>query len=705
MTLVALASLGSTYERINRGVHRKAASLVGVPSIIRHLGLWYAGNSPAAAPAETSPPDPAGPFPSTPPGSREQAFVDYLAALSSIIGDETSKSIHFDRKDPTRPAADELRSELPAVDDVRSGTIVMFRFWWHGMRATIRIEYRTEYVMVTSIIDLSIRPDPRYETFKDDPQQSARIRLRRISALFNHKPAEDDPAAPGQPGAELAGCESVDPGEVDHCDTAQFLQYRIWKLFEDSVLDAPKDGEGILGTNLGQVFADFRGIVTGSTAGERGNETGAPEDRIFVHQFREPFKNEPLEQRTRKLEHRSPPAGWHRDSLKRLWPVIECEDYLHEHEFTVSGFLNGRALFLTALGPKPPDGFQCGWAWTPVCNFIHSFTDDEWQLGRLIDRIKYLGTLRLAATVQIEQLLKAGAQVNHLTGSIAQADRMVQDELKLRTAASAAGATAAPTPASVKGKSSTPDSGASEQPAGRGERDSGTSPEKTEEESAGKPRPPRNADEAVDQVRIAYRKLNDEVSGDIVHRLERAEYYIAQFEKTASALRVRRIEGFQQYNEMVSRRMSGIFGYISLMRIRMRDVDARMSALARAYASLKTVETTDNIKSLVKSMKDQDKKIEQIQEFGEIALIGVLIPYYLGVALFHYTFHLEGAAALQAWRILLSLFAAVVIYRSVRRHWMEREDNTFGLIGLAFTIHLLFLWFALPALLPHAPDP
>ena len=185
---------------------------------------------------------------------------------------------------------------------------------------------------------------------------------------------------------------------------------------------------------------------------------------------------------------------------------------------------------------------------------------------------------------------------------------------------------------------------------------------------------PETADSAMEGIRAAYTKLNKDFSRDALFRLERVEHYVDQFMTGAAALRVKRIEGFQKYDEMVARRMSGLFGYVRLLRSRMADVDTRLSALSRAYASLKAVETTKDIRSLVGSMDDQDRKIEQIQEFGEIALIGFLIPYYVGAALLHYAFHVEGPTATLYWQAVLSFFALIVIARSLLR--MRREGQT-----------------------------
>lgn len=602
MPLEPLNALGSTYDSINAGVHRRTASMVGVPSVVRHVGFWATDESAK---------------------DRGGAFSKYVENLVAILKAGDGSTIALD-------AADLPRCDSAA--EIRSGTIHLVRFWWRGMQAAIRIEFRAEYVMVTSILDLSIVPHAGYAaTGKDDPQAEAQTRLESLADLF-----DADPPAPIQapPESEAQGSsppETVRSYRSEHFEIARFLHCDLWAQFEREVLNADHEGQAILGRNLGQVFADFRGVVTGSTAGSKDN-------RLQL-EFRRPFKLQPRGQRNRPLQHKSPPSGWARDALRRLWPLIEPHEYLRDHEFTVSGFLNGRALFATALGPKMSDETRTNWdacnqwQWTPVCNVIHAYTDDEWQLGRLVDRIMNLGTLRLAATVEIERLLDVGTKVDELTDAIHDADQAIQDEVEHRKSSNAG-------------------------------------------QLAG-------ADQAMVNVRNALRDINTAVSNDIFYRLERAEYYIDQFTKGAGSLRVKRIEGFQKYDEIVARRMSTLFGYVRLLRTRMLDVDARMSALSRAYAALKTVKT--------------DEEIEKIQEFGEIALIGVLIPYYLGVGLLYYAFGLHGAPAVLPWQILISFFSAVVMIRIMwRTHKVGLKPNAVG-IFLFFAVYLLLTWLVVPA--------
>ena len=66
----------------------------------------------------------------------------------------------------------------------------------------------------------------------------------------------------------------------------------------------------------------------------------------------------------------------------------------------------------------------------PIRYYLHTYTDDEWQLGQLIDRINTLGTLRLAATMEIGRLKAVGSLVETLAFEIEDATEFIMVALK-----------------------------------------------------------------------------------------------------------------------------------------------------------------------------------------------------------------------------------------------------------------------------------
>jgi hypothetical protein len=612
MTLKALSSLG-TYDEINRGAHRKAVSIIGVPSLVRHLGFWNVGISsgqPTALSHEI----------------RASNYEKYVKDLVGVLEGSAGADVYLDR-------GALFQSDV----DIDTGTVSLIRFWWHGMRATVRLEFHTEYITLASILDLSVKPHPDYSAAAGtaDPQRELRERLLLLQDLFEKEPRNR---------------------RQDYASISRLLQYEIWKKFEEDILDRAVAGKPILETTLGQVFVDLRAIVTGSTMTKgqaqpagRAKEQGWTRSKTVPQALRRPFSHAMPRKRTGRKEYRAPGSKWARDSLRRLWPLIESERYLQNFEFSVSGVFGGRALLVTALGPRPPALIMRERPWQPVCYFVHAYTDDEWQIGRLIDRINTLASLRLAAVMEIGSLNKAGAMVECLAKRIQDANRAIEDAI---------------------------------------------------EESNDKDKQPDWCDKAEQEMHAVTEDLqaiNGLVSGNILRRLERSQYYVEQFQKDSKALRARRIEGFQLYSEFVNRRMGSSFGYIQYLRTRMDSINAGMSALARSYSALKIASVTVSMEGLIRSMTKQDAEIEKIQDFGEVALIGFLIPYYVGTVLLEHVFPPQSRLFGLFWPVLISLFVTWVLIRNKQKQGDDPWKGRRNFVRWIFVGYLIVIWAAYAA--------
>ena len=102
-----------------------------------------------------------------------------------------------------------------------------------------------------------------------------------------------------------------------------------------------------------------------------------------------------------------------RPLIRQLWPIIECLQGEHsaapglrDFEVTASMFLESRAIYASSLGhPKtPPSGSPSR---VPVVYSLVVCFDDPWQLGRLLDTIHSMGTLRLAALRDVDKISRA----------------------------------------------------------------------------------------------------------------------------------------------------------------------------------------------------------------------------------------------------------------------------------------------------------
>jgi hypothetical protein len=621
VSLIKLETAASSYEDINGGAHRKAASLVGVPALVRQIGFW---STPIGSEADQV-------EPVMGDGARDEKFEAYVASLHHHISSGASPEITFD--------VDEDHDGIYNSDaDVRSGRLSIIWFRWQGLRAVIRIEYHGEFVTLTSILDLSIEPKP-FTAVEGRENQQVHLRniMRKLKRLFDDKVAESRSYLP-----------------------IAFHQNLVWRDFESEVLIFKKAPGLSPSAAFGPVFADFRGMITGSTIGSPDNPLHSASD----HVLQEPFRDCVRRPRTDYLD--PPPAvsRWRKESLRRLWPLFESEAYLREFEFTASAFLDGRVIYVSALGPKPSEPLDPGWEWTPVYYYLHSSNTDPWQMGRLVDRIHTLGSFRLASTIGINLLNRAGAFVDELREALNLASRSIQLEMRRL---------------------------------GR-DVECWDPPSAAEE---GKPAADEvipSPDEAMAAVEDSYKAMDSRFSRGFRHRLERAQYYIDRFQQEARTLRAKRIEGFQLYDEFVLRRMGGLFRYVALLSNRMSDIDARQRTLGRAYAALKTGEVTCRIDR-------QNKQIKTIQDFGEAALIGILLPYYAGTMMIEQVLDFEnGAEPRWIWPIWMSFFAGLVLLRMFTRRETDREERRrLAKLAIFFSSYILAVWICY-AVSPSLPS-
>ena len=624
MALPKLKSRGS-YEDINGGAHRTAASIVGMPSLVRNLGIWdirrdegdetgrdgIAEGSPGSESSALEKPE-------GKEAARNQKrrtdYRDYIDDLKALI---SGRKNHLAEEPNGMP--------LGTYDQADSGAATLLRFRWHGMLTTIRLEYHTEYITLTSIIDLSIAAAGKCAgKLPDCPHYYVSAKIGAFSELFER----------GRIGHRL-----------EHKEISDYLQLVIWDQFEREVLDAPREGRRILGRKFGEVFLDSRGIVTGT----RSLDTKGKGKHALRAAFSYP---EPRPRMRDDMRHDAPDAKWGSNTIQRLWPFIECEREIAEFEYTVTGFLKGRVLFVTALGPQPARDAEEADSETPavpIRYFLHAWPDDEWQLGRLVDRINALGTMRLAATMEIGELRVAGGRMDDLAETIKQAATAIQTALKAEA-------------------------------------------EDSEDVSSSEV---RKATALMGDIRKGYKAISARLATDIWHRLERSQYYFEQFQKECGGLREQRVEGFQTYSEFVTRRMNSIFGYLAYLRTRMESIDSANSSLERQYSWLKVATVTGEIRRVVERLTEQDGEIEKIQEFGEFALIGALIPYYLATAITA-TLALTGLAAGATWFgvilgcVIIGLVRIARQKRKIRRLPAGADDMKRAALNRLWWANLIF---------------
>lgn len=605
-----LEPIGS-YDTINGGAHRKAASIVGAPSLIRHVALWDV--------ADDLSPDEVCECERTETNwarlsksaqkeiARKVAYNKYVETLRDWIAAKNNSECWISEIYPPRTEK--------AADDGSAVNIV--RFFWRGLYTFIRVEFHSEYITISSVIDCSVK---RREHNKKKSSSHIGLdianKMENLANNFNRNSLSQS---------------SSDISFLQH-DALLHLENEVWN--RGSGKTCPQ-----IGTRMGKVFGDFRGILTGSASVGAGTE--------ILHSFSKIFEANVPRQRRESIGtvREWPSTSWTRPMLDRLWPLIEPTPLSH-HEFSISRFLDGNVLFVTAGGPAPGEDspqLEGGNSprrprWQPVYYFIHSFTDDAWQLGRLVDRINTMGTLRLATTIDVDGLRAAAHTIEELSDDIEDATNQIAAEMRLSLDHQPIAQSEANQEADVEGAHSP-----------------------LSEE--------RSADGWVSYIQERLNGINSkEVSGDIIYRLGRAQYYVERFNIESQALRIKRIEGFQPYDEYVTRRMSPLFEFIRLLKGLMDDIYGDQSRLLSHYSSLKIAQAAQRI-------RDHQAEIRKIQDFGEVALILFLIPYYLGTVLFEHVFHIEKLFEKQdIWIPRLWLFLIIIPAVSVLLWKRRRKD-------------------------------
>ncbi|MEA3017527.1 MAG: hypothetical protein QOI38_2249 [Sphingomonadales bacterium] len=255
------------------------------------------------------------------------------------------------------------------------------------------------------------------------------------------------------------------------------------------------------------------------------------------------------------------------EKFDSLWAFVTCA-MPASTEFTLSRFLDDRAFYATALGYQPdilarPHN-------DPLYYLLYEDTLNPWQLGRLIYRVHRAGTVRIAAIMHFDALRSATETLARVEGNLEQATWEM----------------------SKFG-------------------DSAKNPELRK----------RLLDQQV-LVEADLSKLSElKLDGTLEARIERSRYYVRQFERVSGALRIKRVVGFQPYDEFVTQRMGPVFESIdSLGRAFERVRHDRAALVGR-------IQTLDSLR--------HEQLIAEAQRIADIALSCALGPYYVGYIIAH----------------------------------------------------------------------
>ena len=526
------------------GVHRPTPPPIGFPALIRHLCLWEVAERTEAA--------------------RVLAITNYIKQLAEIIRSSQAVTKIVD-------------VEAVSVREHTRGQAVTFKFYWHHVFSTVRIHVHTEYISLESIIDFSIFPDgdehvDQVQLLKTDPEYCY------ISTALKKF--------------------LVHAGNYNPERSSAFLYSRIWYKFFNSILDAretgtlgavpsqPRPGR-ILQSKLGELLGDFRGVILGEPASSL---------RSAKINLSRPFRLKP-HARGQNHNYLTPPSDWRSNRLRSLRAVLQVDQALAEYEFTASAFLDGRVLYISALGPpQDPDAHaqsrRHGSA-PPVCFVVNAALDDPWDIGRFIETITRLGTLRMSAVFQLDELHRANADLSTVGTKM----RNLSSELLSLSS-------------SVDLQSTI-------------SRDA--LPERI-----------RALGTEFAEIRAQKLAIDKPFHRSLEYRLRRNLYYLNSFRRLLPLTSEQPVDGFQQYSAFVQRRLGESFEYMGTLTSKLAEVSRDEGDLAEAHAQLQMMNLTVEIRTIgdatrsnTEAIQTEEDDIQQIQAFGEDVLILVLVPYYL----------------------------------------------------------------------------
>jgi hypothetical protein len=288
-----------------------------------------------------------------------------------------------------------------------------------------------------------------------------------------------------------------------------------------------------------RIFADFRAIILSEKAVE------LPPTMNFFFQGSE-F------------------PSWGVDARKKLFPLVNAHKIrrLREYECSVCYMLDGRAMYMSALAPQLPDSSDDERIPLECIVYAHQHVPinakrasvNKWELGRLVNQLHRLGTLRLAALKDVKLLRDARRPLGQLELIMENArESAARDEKNVMTL----------------------------------------------------------IQEAHKMLNTIYSDFVKKACCELSYRIDKSRFYIGQLRPNVKFLRITRLEGYQPYDQFVERRLGGEFDFIDGLGRRYERAANNISMLDQNYLAIETRQVDEDTKKI-------DSGISNIQEWGNL---------------------------------------------------------------------------------------
>lgn len=441
------------------------------------------------------------------------------------------------------------------IEDTRRNRYELFSISavYKGAPMQLRAELHSEYFTLTTIAEFHRIPG---ESSNFLLQNNITQRLEKIDQCacrrwsetknFMKEPNEDD----------RCFSESLKIDRRTISDHSKYFYNDFWEEFEAEIVKRAQDmplstmpaatlrdlavrGEApdlqklekpILFRNIGDMIADFRFMtLRTSKVGLASDSPSAILEKPFMARYRSPLPVLPGEI-----------YGNAASTLliESFLPLLEGAERLRRDnkidggnpEYVACQMLDGRAVYISSLSNNinqvaTPEPLR----FLLFVNSLH-----RWQIGRLIERITYLGTLRLAAIKDLDHIEAANEVLRSVESKL--------NQLNTRSEV---------------------------------HHDSETHKQRIEQ--------------LRESVRDADRLDGKWCDGGLAYRIERSRYYSKTFSEWVDGLRVDRIEGFQRYDEFVNRRMGATWDFVDRLGVRLDRINQKFDSITLASQFRTTV--------------------------------------------------------------------------------------------------------------------
>ncbi len=305
----------------------------------------------------------------------------------------------------TRPKLIELSLTEKSV---RHGLFSLRRSYG-GVNLIVRATLHQEYFTLMFAVDFA------RELEVGEPQKKIRSAQTHIFALQGLVCAHHASSA-GEQFYKLPDKDEEKLSNTQHHMIASMTDW-IEELCRSAFVK--RDGEpDVHLETCGQIFADIIGIIFGLTLGSTKN---------------------PPENHLRPTGKPAVPAGMRAripalvrgddfdkaDALKlvdAVWPVVgslsdrpDLEKTHGKSEFCISLFQENTALYISSLGRLQPDNSSK----LPIVYTLVVSYESKWRLGRLVEQLHTMGTLRIAALRDLSAIGEANKAINEMSARLA----------------------------------------------------------------------------------------------------------------------------------------------------------------------------------------------------------------------------------------------------------------------------------------------